>query len=102
MLLPVPSQRVDDDHTGAELFRNALDELGVKLLLDEDHAYAQPPSLFDECLYMLRRRFLAILLDDELLETILLCKLRERRMVDDEGTRGDIGELLFYRPLYVL
>ena len=23
-------------------------------------------------------------------------------MVDDEGTRGDIGELLFYRMLYVL
>ena len=23
-------------------------------------------------------------------------------MVDDEGTRGYIGELLFYRPLYVL
>ena len=51
---------------------------------------------------MLRRRLLAILLDDELLETILLCKLREGRMVDDEGTRRYIGELLFYRLLYVL
>ena len=102
MLLPVSSQRVDDDHTGAELFRNALDELGVKLLLDEDYAYPQLLSLFDECLYMLRRRLLAILLDDELLETILLCKLREGRMVDDEGTRGNIGELLFYRTIYVL
>ena len=64
MLFPVPSQRVDDDHTGAELFRNALDELGVKLLLNEDHAYAKLLSFFDECLYMLRRRLLAILLDD--------------------------------------
>ena len=51
---------------------------------------------------MLRRRLLAILLDDELLETILLCELREGRMVDDEGTRGNIGELLFYRTIYVL
>ena len=102
MLLPVPSQWVDDDHTGTELIRNALDELGVKLLLDEDYAYPQLPSLFDECLYMLRRRLLAILLDDELLETILLCELREGWMVDDEGTRGNIGELLFYRMLYVL
>ena len=102
MLLPVPSQRVDDDHTGTELFCNALDELGVKLLLNEDHAYAQLLSFFDECLYMLRRRLLAILLDDELLETILLCKFREGRMVDDEGTRGNIGELLFYRTIYVL
>ena len=51
---------------------------------------------------MLRRRLLAILLDDELLETILLCELREGWMVDDEGARGNIGELLFYRMLYVL
>ena len=51
---------------------------------------------------MLRRRLLAILLDDELLETMLLCELREGWMVDDEGTRGDMGELLFYRLLDVL
>ena len=58
----------------------------VELLLHEDNPYTGFTRLVDKRLHRSGRRFFAVCLDRELRQPVLVGKISQRRMVDNECT----------------